>query len=290
MKKHWLKFVRTWRIENDGTDIQKFDVPSALSTIIQKEQFTDAIKAGFKCCGLYPFDPEAINYVKCVKQTTLHFTMNECAEYEIEIIQNQKSLQFFEENIDKEILQQFKNHKSEETDWNGDVGYLALFNTWNKMYDDVYNKNENVNDSSDLNETVNSNMENLNISMKGNLNNNAIANDVVFGAPIQEQMQVDDSILIELVDMELESLREKCLDQVNTQAEEIPLTSEIYIQKSSALSVSDNGTNENDPMIMEVLINGSELFNEKNSDQANMPIIMQAVLSFLTQRTQIKIP
>lgn len=61
LKQRWKTLIRNWRIENDGRDVQKHQVPSFLAKIIGEENFSTAIKNGFKSCGLYPFDANAVN-------------------------------------------------------------------------------------------------------------------------------------------------------------------------------------------------------------------------------------
>lgn len=60
-------------------DIQKFDIPSALSDIIKEKNFLKTIQAGFKCCGLYAFDPNAVKYDKCVTQTQIAYDVVQSA-------------------------------------------------------------------------------------------------------------------------------------------------------------------------------------------------------------------
>lgn len=69
LKRFWTKFLRLWRIDHNGAELEEFDIPAALSKIITQEDFKDTIKAGFKCCGLYPFGPNGIIHDKCVKRT-----------------------------------------------------------------------------------------------------------------------------------------------------------------------------------------------------------------------------
>ena len=126
LKRNWVKFVKTWRVDHDGLDIKKFDVPAALSTIIKEKDFSKTIKAGFKSCGLFPFDPEGVNYKKCVKQKET-LTLDETTDSTEEPLTKKKSLEYFENNIDIKILQQFKDLKKNNLDWNGEIEYAALF-------------------------------------------------------------------------------------------------------------------------------------------------------------------
>ncbi|XP_039302911.1 uncharacterized protein LOC120357158 [Solenopsis invicta] len=146
LKKHWQKFVKTWRSSHDGMDIQKFDIPGALSEIIKEKDFSKTIQAGFKCCGLYPFDPNAVKYDKCVTQTQIASDVIKSAnQHSVLTSINTELLQELEKNINVNILQRFKELKSNKLNWNGETEYSALFDIWSKIYDDVYDKNITLN-------------------------------------------------------------------------------------------------------------------------------------------------
>lgn len=170
LKKHWLKLVKKWRIEHNGLDIQKFDVPAALSSIITKDDFENTIKAGFRRCGLYPFDPDAVNYERCIKQTNSS-NFNEREQSTTESLSKQLSLEYFEKNIDKNILKQFKDLKKNNLDWTGAIEYSALFNTWNKMYTNAYSEEKILDETSQSNDTPNLDLEEHQIILHGTYNN-----------------------------------------------------------------------------------------------------------------------
>ena len=108
LKKHWQKFLKTWRINHDGIDIQKFDVPTALSEIIKKEDFIATFTAGFKCCGLYPFNPNGINYDTFVKQSiTFNHDKSE-PNVDKSLLENEQAFKYLEK---KSIAIFYKNSR-----------------------------------------------------------------------------------------------------------------------------------------------------------------------------------
>ena len=79
LKQKWKGFVKNWRIQNEGREVQKYHVPLLLSRIIRHEDFTNTLKNGFKTCGLYPFDENTVNYTKCIQEKRQHEVPNtEC--------------------------------------------------------------------------------------------------------------------------------------------------------------------------------------------------------------------
>lgn len=67
LKQRWKNLIRNWRIQNNGADIQKQNIPAFLTMLSNEENCTDTIKSGFKVCGLCPFDANAVDYRKCVE-------------------------------------------------------------------------------------------------------------------------------------------------------------------------------------------------------------------------------
>lgn len=65
LKAKWKMTVRQQRVEHDGREISKHNVPSLLHTILSDNNFEKSIKSGFRVCGLYPWNPDAVNYTKC---------------------------------------------------------------------------------------------------------------------------------------------------------------------------------------------------------------------------------
>jgi len=51
--------------ENES-EISKFDVPKVLSTVMNNDKMPSNIISGFKHTGLYPFDPNNVDYSKIV--------------------------------------------------------------------------------------------------------------------------------------------------------------------------------------------------------------------------------
>ena len=188
MKKKWCKMLKTWRINHDGIDLQKFDIPVALFDILREENFKKSITAGFKCCGLYPFDVEGVNYNKCVKQSKVAASdaENRNNSYQLNN-ESQKALATAEKHIDNDILNQFKNVKKFNTEWKGDIQYFALYNMWSGLFDEaqgnIYEKDQNSTDSAimevsdsptDLPVTENSDFQVMSLEM-----NESVENEVV---------------------------------------------------------------------------------------------------------------
>lgn len=130
LKSKWREMVRMWRYEHDGAEIRKQDIPANLNKLLADPTFPAAITAGFKVCGLYPFNADAVDYKKCtLKITSL---INESSKE-----QNQKThLQYLESMISSEHLLQFRETRNKGIDWDGDIGASMAFDIWVQFVND----------------------------------------------------------------------------------------------------------------------------------------------------------
>ncbi|XP_072389487.1 uncharacterized protein [Diabrotica undecimpunctata] len=68
MKAEWKKVIYQWRIEHQGDRLSREHFASLLEkTIFRMTNIPDAIKSGFRTCGLVLFNPNNINYAKYFK-------------------------------------------------------------------------------------------------------------------------------------------------------------------------------------------------------------------------------
>lgn len=69
LKKKWKKYLKKYKLEllKDVTkSFQKHDDTVLLNNVLESENFITSLKNGFRTCGLCPFDPDKVNYKKCV--------------------------------------------------------------------------------------------------------------------------------------------------------------------------------------------------------------------------------
>lgn len=62
LKEAYRKVLRQWRIDNNIIDFKKHMFAPVLKMGLDSQDFTQAVKNGFRACGLYPFDANAVNY------------------------------------------------------------------------------------------------------------------------------------------------------------------------------------------------------------------------------------
>ncbi|XP_053691396.1 uncharacterized protein LOC128739919 [Sabethes cyaneus] len=66
LKSQWKRSVEEWRFENQGCVLTMQHFGSVLEKTVKKGITSEAIQNGFRLCGLQPFDPNALDYTKCI--------------------------------------------------------------------------------------------------------------------------------------------------------------------------------------------------------------------------------
>lgn len=114
-----------------GGRSKKKDLPAALNTILSQRDFSKTITAGFRTCGLYPFDDNAPNYRKCITKS-----VNTNVDQSDDKVGEEDSLgclRFLENRIDSDALADFYSTLSSNTPWKGEEKYLELYNLWKSI-------------------------------------------------------------------------------------------------------------------------------------------------------------
>jgi hypothetical protein len=69
LKSVWSRLVEEWKEEHLGCLLSTRDVAPILKEAVKIYEDTSIVKNGFRACGLYPFDKNAIRYEKCLNTT-----------------------------------------------------------------------------------------------------------------------------------------------------------------------------------------------------------------------------
>ncbi|KAJ8941908.1 hypothetical protein NQ314_010253 [Rhamnusium bicolor] len=111
LKSEWKKIIHQWlrKPENINSAVTKTTFCPLLKTVLEKPSLPQTIINGFKKCGLFPFNPDAPDYTKCVQN---HLEkVNELPEHPItaeEIEIAQKVLTNFENRLQDENFESIK--------------------------------------------------------------------------------------------------------------------------------------------------------------------------------------
>ena len=68
--------MRTWQNENEAKTLTKVDFAPVFKRALDNSNISQHIIKGFERCGLFPYNPEAVDYTKCVQNTLENLEQN----------------------------------------------------------------------------------------------------------------------------------------------------------------------------------------------------------------------
>ncbi|XP_071640828.1 uncharacterized protein [Temnothorax longispinosus] len=135
LKSTWRNTINDWCMESDNFQkkIRKKDFGQLLKKAVDKINMPEVMKNGFKKCGLCPFSPDALAQNELLKKTkeSPQTQMTPTNAKNIQIA-HQSHLEFIEQNIDSELLEDFKEAGKTGV-WEGAVDDRSLFLFWQKV-------------------------------------------------------------------------------------------------------------------------------------------------------------
>lgn len=134
LKVKYKEAVVQYKLQNEILDFKKYMVAPALQMAIDSMDFRDGIIHGFKTSGLYPLDPNAVNYNIFKKGRKKKYTnaadmIPSVTQEKDEKDINSTLLNYFEKNLSADILEAFQRDELIGV-WTGDSSQKALFEMW----------------------------------------------------------------------------------------------------------------------------------------------------------------
>jgi len=125
----WAKTVNKWKIQNEISRLKKEHCAAVVKqTLEEMRDVTAMIKNGFKCTGLMPFNPNAIDYNIFNKKKKRKSQEN----IEQSPVIND-DMELFEQSISSlNLLEEFQVSKLRHS-WSGDPKFEGLFQYWLKL-------------------------------------------------------------------------------------------------------------------------------------------------------------
>jgi len=152
LKGGWKKGVFEWRNENPHCAITKKDFAPILQKVINKTIRPEILMNGFKACGLYPWNPDQIDFRKCLGKKELTSTekniINNTADY------NNLEYHNFTDIVGSEIMEKLNNIQDVIEKENHPEEFYVLYRLYEKLKkctknDDVEKNSISMLDNSD---------------------------------------------------------------------------------------------------------------------------------------------
>lgn len=136
LKNSWKKIVHKWKSETGNRVVTRAQF-APLLRIAMKAATPEIICNGFRKCGLYPFNADAIDYTKCMSDESRHSALDKPAEISVE------HALYFESLMSGRRVQEFRAVNPNEP-WPGDESAKELFYVWRKIRKNVQETDDNV--------------------------------------------------------------------------------------------------------------------------------------------------
>lgn len=145
LKNAWSKNVYSWRMENNARRLKREDFGPVIEKSIEETLKKETLKNGFRKCGLYPFNENAVDYSRLITTSATSSNPDSRASSVSSLPRisatAQKSSEFlthFEELLETEKLDAFQQCSGE---WIGDIRDENLYYFWKKVRDLYPNRN-----------------------------------------------------------------------------------------------------------------------------------------------------
>lgn len=137
LKSKWRNVVNSWRAKNHRK-LKREEFGPLLKTAVDDLDLPRMMSNGFRICGLYPFDADALNYNDLPKKQkdNVGTTAQENNAIDPKICPATKTsdaiLEAVESNLDPTLLRAFQEANEQCGSWSGDIEKKGLFEFWQK--------------------------------------------------------------------------------------------------------------------------------------------------------------
>ncbi|XP_031359109.1 eukaryotic translation initiation factor 5B-like [Photinus pyralis] len=124
IKVAWRKAVRNWQSDHPGESLTKLSFAPLLDEVVKSSAKPDILVNGFKACGLYPLNADAIDYSKCLGSSKKNET------FDNKITDTTMKYSTFANIVGNEKLEQFKRLDAVLPEGTNNEDFFALFRIW----------------------------------------------------------------------------------------------------------------------------------------------------------------
>ena len=129
LKKSWAQSVDDFKYKNSSINIKKEDFGNVLNDAVSKLDVKAIMKTGFEVSGLFPFNPDKVNYdlLKYRNENSNDNTKGENSlDLEKEESECEQALESIKKKLDASFIELFTKAKRDGV-WLGDIEMKALF-------------------------------------------------------------------------------------------------------------------------------------------------------------------
>ncbi|XP_031778828.1 uncharacterized protein LOC100680064 [Nasonia vitripennis] len=230
VKYKWREAVQLYKQETQSSITKATFAPLFKKAFDQLS--IDTIKSGFKKCGLYPFDPDAVDYDRCISARRQKIINAKASQEPLErsdFISAKKFLDFF---IDEETLKKFSETRSKNQNCDDPVYFL-----WNSCIEKLQETNDDAEQQQHVTQDQNdSNIEELGIAEESQLVMQESANNIIHEEPMNS------TDVTQVVILTAEEAMEVVNDNQDIDISSIPIIDLSNLSSVEELSVTADST------------------------------------------------
>lgn len=130
LKVRWRGIVQDWKTKTGHKVVTKGVFGPLIDNAFKKGATPEVIKNGFRKCRLFPFDPNAVDYGRCMDSTDRQCPTRRVVEDDHKPV-NVQTLLYVESLFQKGRPEEFR--KVQGVEWEGDIEARELFQFWKKL-------------------------------------------------------------------------------------------------------------------------------------------------------------
>ncbi|KAJ8938288.1 hypothetical protein NQ314_011540 [Rhamnusium bicolor] len=112
LKEYWRQAVRNCQNDHEGKSVTKIEFATVFEEALNNQNISNHIRNAFRRCGLFPYNPDAVDYTKCVQNTLEQIQPIENMEQEASNSDDFKTTYKVLNNLRSNILE-----RVDEVDW-----------------------------------------------------------------------------------------------------------------------------------------------------------------------------
>jgi len=134
LKAEWRTAVTEWRLQHPYEVLSRINFAGMLAKAVRKLN-PEAISAGYKAAGLYPFDPEAVHYERLTSMNQREFDQRAFSPNSVTETENQITLRCIENALGSQTVAAYKRVHSAQGSLS--VPEITAYSLWKYFHESV---------------------------------------------------------------------------------------------------------------------------------------------------------
>lgn len=160
IKDGWRKSVQDWRRDNPNCTLTKDKFAPILKKVVDNYIKPETISRGFRACGLYPWNADAIDFSKCLGKNNCNSNIQNIVEDPQKKTEDEIriTLTTFKAIVGNEKIEKFKGYNTGKFMENDNENFYILYQLWKEFKAPLYSDSVSDDRNKIYNSTKHNNM------------------------------------------------------------------------------------------------------------------------------------